>query len=202
MAFIISADVIKKTLPGYHPERSEDFHHESAKLADKQFEQALKNRPEKVVVLMAGGTASGKSEYVSAYLQRRQVIILDGTLPTFEGAQIKLRNSQKAGKRVEVHLVIPASLLVAFIAFLNRDRKFSLSHFYRTHSNSRKTVLDVAKANQEVLIKIYVSDVDFVGKDSSMSFRELTSTDRSELIEYLEQNQYTEDAVMEEVFNL
>jgi hypothetical protein len=65
---LISADDLKKTLPGYSPEKSEQFHSESAHLADKQFEQALKSRPEKTVILMAGGTASGKSEYVSAYL--------------------------------------------------------------------------------------------------------------------------------------
>ncbi len=201
MAYIISADEIKKTLPGYHPKRSEDFHRESAKQADKQFEVALKTRPEKAVVLMAGGTASGKSEYVSAYLKTRKLMILDGTLPTFEGAHIKLRKAQKAGKRAEVHLVIPASLLVAFIAFLNRDRKFSLSHFYRTHSSSRRTILDVAKAHQDIPIKIYVSDVDFVGSGSTMSFQELLFSNRDELVEFLEQNQYTEEAVMKEVFN-
>jgi len=81
MAFIISADDIKKTLLGYVPEKSEFFHRESAKLADVQFAAALKDRPEKTVVLMAGGTASGKTEYVSAYLQKRRVIIFDGTLP-------------------------------------------------------------------------------------------------------------------------
>ncbi len=201
MAFTISADEIKKTLPGYDPERSETFHRESARLADKQFEQALKARAEKTVVLMAGGTASGKSEYVSVYLQPRKVIILDGTLPSSEGAHIKIRKAQKAGKQVEVHLVIPVSLLVAFIAFLNRDRKFSLSHFYRTHSSSRKTVLEVAKAHTDIPIKIYISDVDFIGTDSTMSFQELHFSNRDELVEFLGQNQYTEEAIIKEVFN-
>lgn len=201
MAFIISADDLKKTLPGYSPEKSEQFHRESAHLADKQFEQALKTRPEKTVILMAGGTASGKSEYVSAYLKRRRVIILDGTLPTSEGAQIKLKKAVKASKAVEVHLVILASLLVAFIAFLNRDRKFSLSHFYRTHSSSRQTVLAVAEHYPDIPVKIYESDVDFVGTGTTMTFKKLLFDNRHELIEFLRQNQYTEEMVMKEVFN-
>jgi len=201
MAFIISADDIKKTLLGYVPEKSEFFHRESAKLADVQFAAALKDRPEKTVVLMAGGTASGKTEYVSAYLQKRRVIIFDGTLPTLEGAEIKIRKCLKAGKIVEVHLVLPASVLVAFIAFLNRDRKFSLEHFYRTHSSSRRTVLEIARAYPDIPVEIYVSDVDYVGSDSSMSFLHLAFDDRSELVEFLTKYQYTEQEIMKEVFN-
>lgn len=202
MAYIIAADEIKKTLPGYKPENSEVFHRESARLADKAYAQALKDRPEKTVVLMAGGSASGKSEYVSAYLEKRKIIILDGTLPSIEGAGIKIRKAQKAGKHIQIHLVLPDSLLVAFIAFLNRERKFSLEHFYRTHSNSRKTVLEVAQLYDDLDIEIYVSDVDFVGVGSTMSFKHLNFSNRRELIEFLEQNQYTEDEIIKKVFNL
>ena len=41
MAYIISADEIKKNLPNYSPKKAELFHHESARLADQQFEIAL-----------------------------------------------------------------------------------------------------------------------------------------------------------------
>jgi hypothetical protein len=60
MAYIISADEIKKTLQGYNPGRSEEFHSTAAKLADKAFVQALKDQSEETVILMCGGTASGK----------------------------------------------------------------------------------------------------------------------------------------------
>lgn len=202
MAYIISADEIKKTLPGYNPKKSEEFHSQSAKLADRVYEQAVKQRSEKMVILMAGGTASGKSEYVSEYLKPRKLIILDGTLPTFLGAKIKIRKALKAGKKVEIHLVLPASLLVAFIAFLNRDRKFSVDHFYRTHSSSRKTVLEVAKNFFDVPIRVFISDVDFVGSEATMNFKEVATGNRDALIEFLEQNQYTEDEIIKSVFNL
>ena len=120
MAYIISADEIKETLPGYNPSKSESFHEESARRADKQFEQALEMRPEKSVVIMAGGSASGKTEYVTTYLQPDEIIVFDGTLPTFEGAKIKIRNTLKTGKKVEVHLVLPASLYKAFRAFFKQ----------------------------------------------------------------------------------
>jgi hypothetical protein len=100
MAYIISADDIKETLPGYTPDRAEAFHITSAKMADKAYAKALKERPEDRVILMSGGTASGKSEYVSAYLVNNEAIILDGTLPSLEGASIKIRSARKAGKSV------------------------------------------------------------------------------------------------------
>src|SRR5580698_6696468 len=100
MSYIISADELKKTLPGYSPDKAEVFHRESAKLADKQYEQAMKERPEPFVILMAGGTASGKSEYVSVYLQSEDAIILDGTLPTIAGAAIKIKKAIKTQKHI------------------------------------------------------------------------------------------------------
>lgn len=202
MAFIISADEIKKTLLGYNPSKSELFHRPSAKLADKAYEEALKQRSEKTVILMSGGTASGKSEYVSAYLAKRRVIVLDGTLPSFEGAKIKIKKAQKAGKKVEIHLVLPNDLLVAFIAFLNRERKFSLEHFYRTHSSSRRTVIDIAQSFSDIPVKIFISDVDYVGSGQTMTFKELKPSSRRGLIEFMEQNQYNEEDIKKIVFNL
>lgn len=198
MAYIISADEIKKTLPGYNPEHSEEFHVASAKLADKAYARALKDCPEQKVILMCGGSASGKSEYVSAYLEQLPVIILDGTLPSFEGAKIKIRRALKAGKIIEVHCVLPESLLIAFIAFLNRDRKFPVEHFYRTHSSARKTVLEVAKAFPDVAIKLITSH----GAESSgMSFTEKQFEDRDALVELLEAQQYTEEEIRDKIYH-
>jgi hypothetical protein len=200
MTYTIAADELKKTLPGYTPAKSEAFHRESARLADNQYTQALKERSEPVVILMAGGTASGKSEYVSVYLQDNPVIVLDGTLPTFQGARIKITKALKAKKLVEVHCVLPESLIVAFIAFLNRDRKFSTEHFFRTHSSARKTLLEVARTFPDVKIKIIISDVDYVGSGSTMSFQELFFEDHIALIEFLQAEQYTEESIKQIIF--
>jgi chloramphenicol 3-O-phosphotransferase len=66
---IIEVDAFKKLIPDYNPEKSEDFHTQSARLADKAFEVALKSRKFTKVVFLAGGAASGKTEFASLYLQ-------------------------------------------------------------------------------------------------------------------------------------
>ena len=70
-------------------------------------------------------------------------------------ADIKLKKIQEAGRLPIIYAVIPDDLKRAFIAFLNRDRKFSDTHFYKTHSGSRKTLLWIAKnyPKYEELIK-------------------------------------------------
>jgi hypothetical protein len=202
VSFIISADELKKTIPGYSPNRSEAFHRESARLADRLYAKALKERSEKTVILMAGGTASGKSEYVSVYLTDLNAIILDGTLPTFSGAEIKIKSAKKANKNIEIRLVLPEVFVVAFVAFLNRDRKFSNEHFFRTHSNSRKTVLEIAEKFPEIPVKVIYSDASLVSGKSTMSFREIIFDNRPNLIELLKGEQYTEDSIKKEVFDL
>ncbi len=65
---IIEVDEYKKKISGYDPKKSELFHSQSAKLADKDFILALKSKKYKRIIFMAGGTASGKTEYAVSYL--------------------------------------------------------------------------------------------------------------------------------------
>ena len=195
MAYVISPNEIKKTLTGYTPEAAEDFQTESAKQADHLYGQALKTRAESTVILMSGGSASGKSEYVSAYLVDEPAIVFDGTLPTLHGAEVKIARAKKAHKTVAIHAILPENFLVAFVAFLNRDRKFPVEHFYRTHSSARHTLLELARTMPDIAIKIFMSKVDFVGKGSTMSFRELTFSKHQDLVEFLEGNLYTEEEI-------
>lgn len=198
MTYIIAADEIKKSLPGYAPEQAENFHVASAKLADKAYAKALKERPENTVILMSGGAASGKSEYISVYLEQADAIVVDGTLPSIEGASIKIRNALKAGKHIEVCSVTPSSLLIAFVAFLNRDRKFPVEHFYRTHSSSRKTLLEVADQFPDVPIRIILSEGDEI---SGMAFAEKQFTDRQQMIEFVKNEQYTEQEIRNHIYH-
>ena len=188
-----------KTLPGYTPEKSDIFHRESAKLADASYAKTMKERSEPLVILMAGGSASGKSEYVSVYLQDTDAIVFDGTLPTLTGAEIKIRKALKANKQVAIHCVLPEDLFIAFAAFLNRDRKFPNEHFYRTHSSTRKTVLAIAKQFPDISIKILISSIQKSTFGSTMSFKDLHFVDRSSLIEFLQSRQYTEVSIKQQV---
>ena len=195
MAYIISADDIKESLPGYDPEHSEKFHHDSARIADKQYQDCLKHRQEKTVILMSGGTASGKTEYVSAYLKNREVVVFDGTLPSFEGASIKVKRALKYNKKVEIHAVMPLDLRRAFIAFLNRDRKFPPEHFFATHSQCRKTLLEIAQNIQDIKIDVYFSETAINKSKIDTKFTKLWVANRGMLIEFLNDIQYTEDEI-------
>ncbi len=193
-AIVISADEIKKTMPGYQPEKSGDFHRESARLADKEYTQTVRASDNKHVILLSGGAASGKTEYLSAYLMDGNAIILDGTLPTLEGFLIKYRMAKQHGKEVSVHAVVPDDLRRAFIAFLERERKFDEEHFYRTHARSRKTLLEIANKYDDVRITMITSY--FKRKNEKMEFRELIYRDRNDLVEYLRRIQYTEEEIV------
>lgn len=192
---LISIDDLKKSFPGYHPAKAENFHTAAVKIADKYFAQSLKKLQGKLVILMSGGSASGKTEFLSEYLDNFDGIIYDGTLSTIEGAKIKIRKIQTALKKASVYAVFPDDLRRAFSAFLHRDRKFSDTHFYRTHSGSRKTLLWIAESFPDVEIKIYQSFY----KNETLLFREFVFESRLEMIEFLKKNQYTETEILKNV---
>ena len=98
MVTIISADEIKKELPDYSPHKAKLFHRESARQADRLFANVLKNSHYNKVILLSGGTASGKTEFMSTHLNHRKCIIFDATLATEEGARIKIKKIFQANK--------------------------------------------------------------------------------------------------------
>lgn len=196
MSTIISADEIKKQIPNYSPEKAEQFHRESARQADKLFSEELKRSKYKSVILLNGGTASGKSEFLSTQLGNKRCVILDATLATELGAEIKLKQIIKYKKNPIIYAVIPDDLNRAFIAFLNRDRKFSDNHFYKTHSGSRKTLLWIAKNYPQVQINIIESSYT---TSQVLQFAKIEFDNREQVIEYLRGLQMTENDIIASV---
>lgn len=195
MALIISADEIKKKLTNYSPQKAELFHHESARLADQQFEKALKNSPYKKVILLCGGSASGKTEFLATQLYRKRCIIFDATLSTEEGAKIKLKKIIKTRKIPTIYAVIPDDLKRAFIAFLNRDRKFSDAHFYKTHSGCRKTLLWIFL--NYPMVKIHIIESAYT--KNQLQFSKVEFETRKQLSAYLTSLQLTESDILSHV---
>ena len=193
MSFIISADEIKKELTNYSPDKAEEFHRESAMKADKIFSKALKERSCIGVILLNGGTASGKSEFLSTQLKGKNYIILDATLSTELGAKNKLRQIIKVGKIPIIYSVIPDDLKRAFIAFLSRDRKFSDTHFYKTHSGSRRTLLWIAKNYPSIEINIVESSYTLDGK---LQFSQIQFDQKKKLTDYLVSKQMTANDII------
>ncbi|OGK18996.1 hypothetical protein A3D80_03585 [Candidatus Roizmanbacteria bacterium RIFCSPHIGHO2_02_FULL_40_13b] len=193
MAIVISADEIKKDLPNYSPNKAEEFHHESATKADKLFTKALKESSHTKVILLNGGTASGKTEFLSTHLLQEDCIIFDATQSTELGAKNKLRQITKSGKTPIIYSVIPDDLKRAFIAFLNRDRKFSDTHFYKTHAGSRKTVLWIATNYPDIEINIIESSYTLDGK---LQFSQIKFDNKQKLFDYLVNKQMSEDDII------
>lgn len=191
-SILISADDIKKEIPGYVPERSGEFHELSAKMADRRFDECLKSSDYQKVILMSGGPASGKTEFVSEYLMDKNFLIYDGILPTEKGAKIKIEHASKAGKEVSIYAVWPGDLKQAYAAFLNRDRKFNDAHFYEKHASARKTLLWIAENKPKIEIRLYKN----LYVEDELTFTELEFFSRDQLVAYLKDNQYNKEDIV------
>ena len=193
-AFYISIDEQKKLIAGYAPERAGEFYAESAKIADTIFMRALNVDPSRTVILLSGGSASGKTEFYSEYLADEPAIVFDSTLPTAVGAKIKLRMIEKTKKTPIVYAILPDDLTRAFAAFLGRDRRFEPEHFYRTHAGARKTLLWIATHCPQVDIRIFESSF---REHGVLRFRPIEWEHQQSLIEFLRKIQYTERQIAE-----
>lgn len=195
MAILISADDLKAKIPGYDPADSGAVHRESTRLADRHFAQALKYETFDRVILMSGGGASGKTEFVVNYLSDDSALIFDGTLPSLEGARNKVREAQKAGKPVTVYAVWPEDFKIAFAAFLGRDRKYADEYFYLTHSKSRAALLQIVESN--LVVDIHLVESQYDKGNARLLFYEIGFKNRDDLIEYIRLEQYTEDEIQQ-----
>lgn len=158
---IIEVDEYKKKVQGYNPKKSEDFHRESARLADKDFVDCLRSKKYKRIIFMAGGTASGKSEFAHSYLTKKDQLTYDGTLKDFDGFKIKLQKIERYDNndsRVKVVLIIPKDWVRAFGAFLKRERKMKTVTFFDTHIRSKIAVARIL-IETKTRVEIYVSEV-------------------------------------------
>lgn len=192
---IISIDDFKEKIAGYSPERAAEFHTESAKMADADYSKAVKNHTIDKVILLAGGSASGKTEYLHTYLINEDAIIFDSTLSNPEGARIKIEKAKKYNKKIELHFVVPDDIKRAFVAFLGRDRKFSDTVFYNTHSNARSTLLRIAKNYDCIAIKI----VESYYRDDKLKYKEIELKNKEHALEYIESIQYDAKDIMKKV---
>jgi cell division protein ZapA (FtsZ GTPase activity inhibitor) len=167
---IIEVDEYKKKIKGYNPKRSEEFHSESGKLADQDFITHLKTRKYKKVVLMAGGTASGKTEYATSYLKSKTTLVYDGTLKDYKGFNVKLDKIKRYSKNItdiKVVLIVPKNTLDAFSAFIERERKMDNKVFFETHVKSKDTVVKILR---ETKVKVEIYSSEYNEKTRKLSF--------------------------------
>lgn len=194
---LISIDELKKALPGYAPQLADDFHIESAKLADKLFDVEIKKIKNKKVVLMCGGSASGKTEFIEKFLtQDFDGIVFDSTLSKIEGAEIKIRKVKKSGNVPIVCLILPDNFRRCFSAFNKRDRKIPISRFFETHSGARKVVLYLAKKYEEIEFLIYQNSYQPDNKEEDqLTFSLIEFKTKKEMLYFLRKHQYSKPKI-------
>lgn len=187
---IIEVDEYKKQIPGYDPEKSEEFHSESGKLADKDFEKQVRSGNYHEIIFMAGGTASGKSEFAQTYLTEPDVLVYDGTLKNLSGFEIKVRNIIRyapVDTIIRVILILPQDLEKSFSAFLTRERKMENKTFFETHIKSKINVAKLLEKrefkNRQIYCDVYVSFT--VNNESDLEFEKIKYSDHNQLIQGL-----------------
>lgn len=195
---IISIDELKKALPGYSPQKADDFHSESAKLANKLFDEELKKIKNKKVVLMCGGSASGKTEFIEKFFitENFDGIVFDSTLSKIDGTKIKIKKIKKSGNEPIVCFILPDNLKRCFSAFNKRDRKIPEIRFYETHSGARKTALWLAKEFSEIEILIYQNSYQPKNiEEDQLFFALLEFENKKEMLNFLEEKQISEEEI-------
>lgn len=83
MPIILANDEIKKEIPGYEPDKSWLVHREADKILNNKFKEYINSGQIKHVIFMAGGAASGKTEFVESKKDWEggdEVLVIDGTL--------------------------------------------------------------------------------------------------------------------------
>lgn len=195
-AIIIDMDEIKKTFPGYSDKKPEKFHEESSKLSKEAFSAALSFSKYSKVLLMAGGSCSGKTEFISSELVDKEVIIFDGTLGSIGSTDKKIKEIIKNGKQVEVCAIIPESISDTFNAFLLRSRRVPEKVFFETHSGFRNTLKWLLKNRPEVIIRIIMNRGE---KDGALIVEELTFKDEKSIEDFILTQQMTEDDIQDRI---
>jgi hypothetical protein len=204
---IISIDELKKALPGYTPECADEFQEQSAKIADKLFAAELKciKGEQLPIVLMCGGSASGKTEMIEKFLAEDfEGIVFDSTLSTIEGTKNKLRAIRKSGNKPYVNLVLPApdhDFSRPFRVFHARERKIPEERFYQTHSGARRTALWIAQHCPDVTMRAFENAYDPHDTEEDLfPFSEVELETHESLVDFLRGIQYTEAEIRSSLY--
>ncbi len=196
---IISIDELKKSLPGYSPDKADDFHVESAKIANKLFDEELKSMKRKQIVLMCGGSASGKSEFIEKFFTDDfEGLVFDSTLSSIEGTEIKIKHVLKSDNVPVLCLVLPENndFKRCFAAFNKRDRRIQEIRFYETHSGSRKVALWIARQHPDIEILIFQNSYQPKNKmEDHLSFSVIRFGNKKEMLDFLEKTRYSEEEI-------
>ena len=139
---------------------------------------------------MAGGTASGKTEFARSYLTHSNQLVYDGTLKSFDGLKVKLDKIKRYTKivpKLKIVFIIPNSIEQSFEVFRARERKMHDSVFFDTHMKSALTISKIL-SETNFRVEIYSSELD--REIQKLNYKRLSTAPRSRVAKYL--TQYSE----------
>jgi len=197
---VVSIDDVKEAIPGYDPKNADEFHSLSARIANRLFEDELKERKDKDIILLCGGSASGKTEFLAQFLSEDfDGLVFDSTFSTELGAKIKIKKILASGNKPKLYLVLPKNLPLAFTAFCNRERKIPEYRFFETHAGARQVALWVAKNFPEIEILVYENQLERSSEEDFLPFSEIEVSDRNSLVRFLENIQMSEEEIFAKI---
>ena len=154
-AVIIDSDAIKEAHPAYDPKNPAPLHPESSAIAQDLYKKAIQQDTSGQVNLMAGGTASAKSEVALTPLRNTPSVILDGTLGKYDKAVQNIDYALKNGKDVTIHAVYSPVELSTVLNEL-RPRTVGSAPFIDTHAGYRATLPKLMeKYGDQINVKLY-----------------------------------------------
>jgi hypothetical protein len=175
---IIEVDEYKKKVENYDANNSELVHSESGKLADAEFKKCLQSRKYKRIIFMAGGTASGKTEFAYSYLNKKDQLVYDGTFKNgFKQKTDKIKKYDKNKSAIKIVLIVPYNWQSALETFLSRKRKMSKDVFFSTHVKSLESVSKVL-LETKYRVEIFASHLDL--RPDNLKYRRLKIKTRKE----------------------
>lgn len=154
---IIDPDLYKKKYNDFNPVNHEKY----SAMAKAEYAKQLKENPSPVVKFTAGGSGSGKSDFILPRISRgHDGIILDGTLANYDSAVRKIKQAEAAGKKVEVHGALTRiDTAWNFVQKRAKEtgRHIPLSEFIKMHRGALDTLERLVK--EQPGIKITLKDI-------------------------------------------
>lgn len=191
---VIGTDAIRDVFKDY---RTGEPHAIYSQAAAELYTKALEENKNPVVKIIAGGTGSGKSDFILPKIsQGFDGIVYDSTLLNYEGAKKQIAEAKKAGKKVEIYGVIPDIARARGYTLLREQetgRPVPLSTFANTHAGAIETLIKLVKDGEDVKV---------------IDLRNVTSRDQvpssyaSDPLAALEKARYTKEEIIKKVENV
>jgi hypothetical protein len=191
-AVIIGADDLKDYFGNDYDIKRHPIY---SKSANDLFERAVKTLPEKIVKFVAGGTGSGKSDFIVPDIAEDFAgVVYDSTAWNKEGFLKQMAFVTENGKTSEVYGIVPDLARSRAYTFLREEagkHPVTEQAFINTHTGSIQTMLKVIEEGGDV----YILDT-----------RNLTSKEQIEEAEYthnpvaiLNEVSYSKDYVKQQI---